>query len=219
MANMGSSHAELTDLGKAPVGYSLILPPGWVGIPLRDRKATDSAVRRIVDKACEELPSNFPRDKVTPYRLEIERRLRKGVAQAQTGSGLDLYLPLYERGRVPLGASFVVAEMTGPRNSPADAKSILALMVEGPENDHCESVEVAESPAVRRDVMVGGDLQEDAELASRRVDYVIPVPQDPKRWVIVSFSTVGAGDPEDEIAEATTELFDAIMTTFRWREQ
>jgi hypothetical protein len=61
--------------------------------------------------------------------------------------------------------------------------------------------------------------KEDAELASRRVDYVIPVPMDPNRWVILSFSTVGAGDPEDEIAEATTELFDAIMTTFRWREQ
>jgi hypothetical protein len=217
MANMGS-HTESTDLEKAPVGYSLILPPGWVGVPLRDQKATDSSVRKIVNKACEELPSNFPRDKVTPYRLEIERRLRKGVAQAQTGSGLDLYLPVYERGRVPLGASFVVAEMAGPLNS-SDAKSILALMADGSENDHCESVEVAESPALRRDVMVGGDLQEDAELASRRVDYLIPVPQDPNRWVIVSFSTVGAGDPEDEIAEATTELFDAIMTTFRWREQ
>lgn len=200
-----------------PTGYSIILPPGWIGIPLRDHEATDSAVRRIVEKACGDLPTSFPRDKVTPYRLEIERRLRRGISQARKGEGLDLYLPVYEQGRVPIGASFVVAETAGPQGSHADAESILALMVDDSVESYCEPVEIAESTAVRRDSLVGGKGKQDAEAASRRVDYVIPVPQNANRWVVVSFSTVGAGDPEDEIAEATTELFDAIMTTFRWR--
>jgi hypothetical protein len=90
-------------------------------------------------------------------------------------------------------------------------------MADVSEESYCEPVEIAESTAVRRDSLVGAKGKQDAEAASRRVDYVIPVPQDASRWVVVSFSTVGAGDPEDEIAEATTELFDAIMTTFRWR--
>lgn len=210
---------EKTDSGTAggkPVGYSVILPPGWVGIPLRDGEATESAIRKIVDDACRDLPSSFPRDKRTPYRLELERRLRRGTDQARKGSGLDLYMPVYRRGGTPLGASFVVAELTvsHPDATPAD---LLGSTADGSDSTDLASVEVADCPAIRRDSLVRGGTQEDAELGSRRIDYVIPVPRDPMRWVVVSFSTVGAGDPEDEIAEATTELFDAIMTTFRWR--
>ncbi|MGW0813279.1 hypothetical protein ACWD00_08520 [Streptomyces viridiviolaceus] len=208
---------DTNTMARAPIGYSIILPPGWVGIPLRDKKATDVAVRKIVGEACEGLPSNFPRDKVTRYRLEVERRLRRGIEQARTGAGLDMYLPVYRPGRTPLGASFVVAEITAPNNSSKDSQNILSLMADKSTTDHYESVTVAEVTAVRRDSVVAGGVQEDAESASRRVDYVMPVPHDPDRWVVVSFSTVGAGDPEDEIAEASTELFDAIMTTFRWR--
>jgi hypothetical protein len=201
----------------APTGYSIILPPGWVGIPLRDLKAQDAAVRKIVDKACASLPDNFPRDKVTPYRLEVERRLRRGVEQAKSGAGLDLYLPVYQSGSIPLGASFVVAEIAAPVGSPTDPKSLLSLISNDSDSIQYESVEVAEVPAVRRDSFSSAGLQEDAESASRRVDYVIPVPHDSSRWVVASFSTIGVGNPEDEIATATVELFDAIMTTFIWR--
>jgi hypothetical protein len=55
------------------------------------------------------------------------------------------------------------------------------------------------------------------EHGSRRVDYVLPVPADPDRWVVVSFSTLGSGDPNGELARLLVELFDAMMTTFRWR--
>ncbi|MGH3866440.1 MAG: hypothetical protein ACRDQ4_09950 [Pseudonocardiaceae bacterium] len=46
---------------------------------------------------------------------------------------------------------------------------------------------------------------------------MLPVPADPDRWVVVSFSTLGSGDPNDEHARLLVELFDAMMTTFRWR--
>ncbi|MGH3816471.1 MAG: hypothetical protein ACRDRE_01680, partial [Pseudonocardiaceae bacterium] len=62
------------------------------------------------------------------------------------------------------------------------------------------------------------DAEPGVEHASRRVDYLLPVPADPDRWVIVSFSTLGAGDPTDDFAQLLVELFDAIMTTFRWRQ-
>ena len=65
--------------------------------------------------------------------------------------------------------------------------------------------------------MAAADVEQGVEYASRRVDYVLPVPTDLDRWVVVSFSTLGAGDPTDEFAQLLVELFDAIMTTFRWR--
>lgn len=45
---------------------------------------------------------------------------------------------------------------------------------------------------------------------------MIPVPADPGRWITVVFSTLGAGDPQGALADLFVELFDAMMTTFRW---
>lgn len=50
----------------------------------------------------------------------------------------------------------------------------------------------------------------------RRVDYVLAVPGNPGRWLAVVSSTLGAGQPDDQIALLLTSLFDAMMSTFRW---
>jgi hypothetical protein len=34
---------------------------------------------------------------------------------------------------------------------------------------------------------------------------------------VVTFSTIGQGRPTDDLADLLVELFDAIMSTFRWR--
>jgi hypothetical protein len=54
------------------------------------------------------------------------------------------------------------------------------------------------------------------EAGSRRVDYVLPVPGQPGRWLIVTFATPGDGDPDGEFAGLLVNLFDSIMLTFRW---
>jgi hypothetical protein len=48
------------------------------------------------------------------------------------------------------------------------------------------------------------------------VDYVLAAPGNPGRWLAIVFSTLGAGNPDDQIAVLLTGLFDAIMSTFRW---
>jgi len=48
------------------------------------------------------------------------------------------------------------------------------------------------------------------------VDYVLPVPGHPGRWLIVTFATPGDGDPDGELAGLLVRLFDSIMLTFRW---
>jgi len=42
-------------------------------------------------------------------------------------------------------------------------------------------------------------------------------PPSPLRWALASFTTLGAGKPDDDVAELLVELFDAIMLTWRWR--
>jgi hypothetical protein len=60
------------------------------------------------------------------------------------------------------------------------------------------------------------DPGQQAGYGSRRVDYLIPVPEHPRGMLVVAFSTIGDGDPEGDFAKLLVELFDAIMTTFRW---
>ncbi|MBT2398712.1 hypothetical protein [Streptomyces sp. ISL-100] len=202
----------------APVGYSLVLPPGWIRIPLRRKRELEAAVTRLVDDACARLPGNFPRDRVTPYRLELERRLRKGVTQASKGAGLDLYLPFEQQSGTLIAASFVVAEISAGDGRSDPAAMLARMSMEGGRGAFRPKT-VAGSSGTRRESVVAADPKDDAGLATRRVDYAVPVPKDPYRWVTVAFSTVGGGAPDDELADAAVELFDAIMTTFRWSRE
>lgn len=204
-----SSIADTSGGGAPPVGYSLILPPGWKKIPLRRKRRREEAVREIVEGACRQLPSSFPRDSKTRYRLEVERRLQTGIKNARKSGGIDFYLPVAPSGDTPIAASFVVGEV----HMEGDPVKLLASMAA---RDGHEPTEVADAPGTRHETVREADADEDTELASRRVDYVVAVPGDPGRWLTVSFSTMGAGDPSDELAHATVSLFDAIMTTFRW---
>lgn len=50
----------------------------------------------------------------------------------------------------------------------------------------------------------------------RKVEYLTAVPDDPRRWVLVTFTTAGDGDVDSEATGLVVELFDAIMSTWRW---
>ena len=70
--------------------------------------------------------------------------------------------------------------------------------------------------AARSEQAAPPDPARGIEYGSRRVDYVVPVPGAPDRWLLAGFSTLGAGDPDDGLARMLVQLFDAIMSTFRW---
>ena len=44
----------------------------------------------------------------------------------------------------------------------------------------------------------------------------MPIPGEGGRWLLFAFSTLGAGDPDDQVARMLVQLFDAMMSTFRW---
>ncbi|MHA4814034.1 hypothetical protein ACXZ65_06725 [Streptomyces aculeolatus] len=194
----------------AAVGYTLVLPPNWSRIPLRD--GTDEAILRIVDEAVADLPDDLPRDRIPEVRLELVRRLRKAAADARKSGGLDLYLPVQQMHGVTIAASFVVSEVT--LSAGADPALVLARLLADAEESQPAAVDGSVGYRNERVARASGD--EGGEYASRRVDYVLAVPEDDTRWVTVGFSTLADGDPKGAFADVLVELFDAVMTTFRW---
>ncbi|MEV7195324.1 hypothetical protein AB0N81_26490 [Streptomyces sp. NPDC093510] len=202
-------------------GYRILLPSEWAQVPLRH--GTEDAVRRILDEAYARIPADAPRDRIGPYKRELERRFRASVAEAQQSKALDLYLPVKPMGDFTVGASILVSESVVPRRpgqreaaaEPTDV-AVQLLSRDGVEDADLSSGEIDGALAVRREHVADAAPGKGAELASRRVEYILSVPGDPDRWFVAALSTVGGGDPRDELAEALVEWFDAVMANFRW---
>ena len=198
--------AETADSAGLPVvGYTVVLPPGWVRIGLRDPRETDAGVKHALDTAF----AGYGRDQVAQIRREAEQDLREQIAAAKQADGLDLYLPVSMTRTMMVPASFVVSEGRFDTQEEVDAKEmVLSLAASTPE---AEVAAVDGSIAIRVRKVVAGI--EGKAPDSTRVEYIIAVPQDPKRWLVAGFSTLGT----DELADLLADLFDAIMSTFYWR--
>jgi hypothetical protein len=195
-----------------PAGYTLVLPPGWERIPAR--QGADDAIKAILDAKFRELPPDLPRDKLALYRAEVEGRLRRAAAQARKNGAIDLYLPVQLRGGLPVPASFVVSEGSIGTASVAGPQQIVSYLVE--EGPDAAPVTVDGVTGARSEQTAGPDPDQGVEYGSRRVDYAVPVPGEDGRWLLFAFSTLGAGDPGDQVAGLLVQLFDAMMSTFRW---
>jgi hypothetical protein len=192
-------------------GYTLVLPPGWHHIPLR--QGTDEAIKKAVDAAARSAPKNMPRDKLTGYRLEQTRRLAKLAKDARRKHGTDLYVPMGLVRGIPVPASFLVSQVSLGSVEEIPPEVMISGLAAGGDS---RKVTVAGAPAARTERTEGPDESREIEYASRRVDYVVAVPGDPDRYLAVAFSTFGGGNPDDELARLLVELFDAMMTTWRW---
>jgi hypothetical protein len=194
------------------VGYTLVLPPGWERIPVRS--GTSQAIKRILDDKLRTLPAKVPRDAIIPYRVMIEGHLRKLAAQARKQGGLDLYLPVDFRNGSLIAASFVLSEgsLTTGGHRPGPAGLLTALTEDG----DGAPASVGSSPAMRREHLVPAGPAGGTEYGSRRVDYIMPIPEDGSRWLIAAFSAIVNEKTPDWFAKLLVELFDATMSTFRW---
>ncbi|WP_282704216.1 hypothetical protein [Streptomyces sp. CC219B] len=192
-----------------PTSYSLVLPPGWRQIPLRH--GTESALKRILDQAFE----NLPRDEVFTYRRGLEGNLWQRVREARKADGLDLYLPVELMHGISVPASILVSETRMPSAEDVDPAELALFMASS--GDGREVVDLDGAAAVRAERTEQADPDRGVQFPSRRVDYQVPVPGQPSRWLTVAFSTVGAEDVDGELSLLLVDLFDAVMTTFRWR--
>lgn len=192
-------------------GYTVVLPPGWHHIPLRH--GTDEAVKKAVDAAARGAPKNLPREKLTGYRVDQTRRLTKLANDARRKHGTDMYVPMGLVRGIPVPASFLVSELSlgSVEEIPPE------VMISGLAGDgDSRKVTIAGAPASRSERTEGPDPSREIEYATRRVDYVVAVPGDPDRYLAVAFTTFGGGNPDDDFAHQLVELFDAMMSTWRW---
>jgi hypothetical protein len=194
-------------------GYTVVLPPGWCRIPVRFGSA--KTIRAVVDEALKAVPRNVPRDRIPPYRAELEGKLQKMVREARAKGGVDLYMPIGPMHGIPVSASFIVSEgAAGTGSEEIDPAALVTYLAT--EDGFGAPVEVDGAPAVRTEHVADPEPSAELDAGSRRVDYIIPVPGTPDRWLLVAFSTLGAGSPDDELSGILVQLFDAIMSTFRW---
>lgn len=194
-------------------GYTVVLPPGWCRIPVRHGSA--KAIRAAVGESLKAVPPSVSRDRIPPYRVELEGKLRSMVTAARGQGGVDLYLPVTPMHGLPVSASFIVSEgIIGEPGADADPVQVVAYLAA--QDTGSMPVTVDGTPAVRREHTAPAEQAAEVDAGSRRVDYMIPVPGGQNRWLIATFSTLGGGDPADELSGVLVQLFDAIMSTFRW---
>ncbi len=194
-------------------GYGLVLPPGWSRVPLGGNH--ESALRRLSDLAFAD-SRDVIHDSVV---REFRRRMRAQMASARAVGGLDLYLPLRQLHGVPVLASFVVSQVAFDRNP--DISGLRSLQDAGVT---AAEVSLDSSPGIRREYRAAGAASMkvdaatvDAEIpTARHVEYIVSVPGEARRYIVVAFSVLVVEEPQ--VWEAIIiDLFDAIMTTFRWR--
>jgi hypothetical protein len=195
-----------------PNGYRLIIPPGWVRLPLRH--STEQALEEVVFSRLKHLPPGVSKDDGMKYRLTVRRSLTRQITEARMAGGLDLYLPLTTRYGMALAASFVVSEHIATGSAALSPELLLAGLVRATEDGRAITRKLAGTLAVRREhVRPGGH---DVRVATRRVEYALAVPHDPRRVLSIVFSTPGDGDVDSDFTRAVAELFDASVLTLRW---
>jgi hypothetical protein len=193
-------------------GYAVVLPPGWRRIPLRS--GTRKAIREIAEQALSRLPGHMSPDQAAPHRIRMEQRLAETARKARQAGGIDLYLPVEPVHGTPVPASFVVAAGTPPAPGPVDCGQVIGRLLA--DRDDAEPVVVDGAAGVRLESTAAPDPAHGIGVESLRVDYIVPLPGSGSRWLIITFSTPGNGDPNGEFAKLLAQLFDAIMLTFRW---
>lgn len=197
----------------AVTGYALVVPPPWRRIALDG--SAEPTVRAIVDDvAAQHTPKEVPPDQVGPRKRELVRDLMKQVTEARDTGGVDLYIPLQQVHGYSVQASFTVSRVLPDATMTADEiPQVMASLLRDPS---VGPVSIDDTVWVRRERAVPTDDAEPVD--SIRIEYVTAVPGQARAWILVAFSAVGAPivGPDGE-GNLLVELFDAIMTTWRWR--
>ncbi|WP_306964877.1 hypothetical protein [Streptomyces afghaniensis] len=172
---------------------------------------------RIVRKAVAQLPVGFPKDDIPKARLKLRQEMKKVVRRASAKGGMTLYLPTERLHGIALPVSIVASEpIEIPRVRPESGpEAVLAALAS--ETPGAEIRELDDTAALRSEREVPADPEQGVEVAHRRVEYLVPIPDStPDKYLTFSYSALIAPGPDPAFYDALVELFDAVMGTFRW---
>lgn len=202
--------------------YRVVLPKPWVRIPVGS--GTQERVRRLVEETTRDVPKELPPDQVGPLRRELEHRLVRDIMRSREYGGVDFYLPGGPQHGLLIGASFVVSQVRPPGRLPDELDpdqavgSVLTELLQQSEGATAEIVAGQAWVRSRRVLDPDPDRAPGVDVPVVAVSYTTALPDDPTKWVLVEFSGTGDGDPGSESTSLVVDLFDAIMSTWRWIE-
>lgn len=201
--------------------YQLVLPTPWEHIPVAQSSVgvgRDQRIEEIVAAAVGKLGPETPPDQVAQARIKLTGMLRKQLAECEANGGVDYYLPTDLLRGVRLNSSFLVSEVV-PDASVPDGMTGRVMAALAVKDDNSRPVTAGDTVWIRSDEVTKRSADEvvSEDVLSRRIDYMTALPSDERRWFIVSFTTFGDGDPTSEFSDLMVDLFDAIMSTWRWR--
>ncbi len=176
-----------------PRDFAVLLPPGWVRIPLDGSEM--ARMTAVVTAKAADVPE--------PQRGQVRQRLLRVLSDtlrsAQEAGGIDVLVSLGEVRGVPIPGSCLVSYLERGQMVPLDG--LHAELAGG--GDQATWAEIAGCPAVRR---------QHAGAAATMVDFFAPVPGR-SGLLSLSFATAAA----EPLAGALLSLFDAIAGSLRWQ--
>jgi hypothetical protein len=150
---------------------------------------------------------------VAAHRESVINRVSQAAAAARDYRGLHLYLPVTAIHGQAVAASFVVADVAFGAAEPLDPALLVARLAADP---GATRIRIDGTAGTRTESAAPADPGRGAPLPSRRIDYVVPFPDDSDRWVAITFSVLQPSDGRQDLSAVWIEMFDAIVSTFRW---
>jgi hypothetical protein len=165
--------------------YRIVLPPGWATIPLGSG----------IDEAIDAIVAADLGEGATERGEPVAARLRESSTAARRQCGRYLYLPAAEVHGGRIAASFIVADVAFGAVDPIDPLVLIGGLAADPT---VRRTRIAGTAATQTETTHPADPARGVPLPSRRVDHLLPVPDDPDRWLVCTFTTLR---PDDDPAD------------------
>jgi hypothetical protein len=198
--------------------YSIVDLPGWENLAL------DSANPAEVDAMLERLahgsiPEDVPHDSATTFRREMHEHLTRIVDDARSAGAGTICLPTRRLGEIAVPASYTVSEWQDAEPGPVEPSALLVALAAN-STGAAQLVDLDGQVALREEEIEPAAASEHPleRHAARRVTYTVSGPGEAGAWLLFTFVTIGNGTPTGPLADALVELFDAQLTTLRWKD-
>lgn len=197
---------------EAPVDFAIVLPPGWVRVPLQ------GDVRAEIVGLVTQRVAQVPVDRREGLRTAMTRELIRAAQEAEQIGGIDMLMNVEPINGIPVPASCLVSYLDPDGRAVPIEGLVDQLSGSGAQVD---VVELAGGPAVRR----WSTRQEPVEVGDQPipegltvvdavtvtdVTFYLPVPG---RTGTLMFAFCA---PVEPFAQALTGLFDAMAGSLRW---
>jgi hypothetical protein len=175
-----------------PRDFTVLLPPGWIRIPLDGREGARATALATAKAAGLGEPQR------EAVKQQILGMLREAIRRAREAGGIDIMISLAERDGLPLAASCLVSYVEQGAAVPMDQ---LAAEL-GRDGGEVSGAEIDGVPAIRHRYV---------QPPVTRVDYLLRMPGR------TGMLTLAFATPIEPLADALVLLFDAIAESLRWQ--